>query len=127
MIQAVWLLVASSVRIQRHRKVKGEANLYDHAWERYFEERLGVKMAGSLAGGWTLRLLWKEQGGICAVCKEKITTVTGWHNHHIVCRTHRGKNTIENRVLVHPNCHQQIHSQELDVGKLRPAKGVREA
>jgi hypothetical protein len=32
-----------------------------------------------------------------------------------------------NRVLVHPNCHQQIHSQGLDVGKPRPAKGVREA
>ncbi|MGZ3356579.1 MAG: HNH endonuclease, partial [Isosphaeraceae bacterium] len=46
---------------------------------------------------------------------QKITTATGWHNHHIVWRTHGGKDTIENRVLVHPNCHQQIHSQELDV------------
>ena len=100
---------------------------YDPAWEPYFEERLGVKMAGTLAGRWTLRLLWKEQGGICPVCNQKITTVTGWHNHHIVWRTHGGKDTIENRVLVHPNCHQQIHSQELDVGKPRPAKGVREA
>jgi len=53
--------------------------------------------------------------------------VTGWHNHHIVWRTHGGKDTIENRVLVHPNCHQQIHSQGLDVGKPRPGKGVREA
>ena len=88
---------------------------------------LGVKMTGTLAGRWTLRLLWKEQGGICPVCNQKITTVTGWHNHHIVWRTHGGKDTIENRVLVHPNCHQQIHSQELDVGKPRPAKGVREA
>ena len=96
-------------------------------WEPYFEERLGVKMAGTLAGRWTLRLLWKEQGGICPVCNQKITTVTGWHNHHIVWRTHGGKDTIENRVLVHPTCHQQIHSQELDVGKPRPAKGVREA
>src|SRR5271157_1514481 len=126
-IQPVWLLAASSVPIQRHTKVKGEANPYDPAWEPYFEERLGVKMAGTLAGRWTLRLLWKEQGGICPVCNQKITTVTGWHNHHIVWRTHGGKDTIENRVLVHPNCHQQIHSQELDVGKPRPAKGVREA
>ena len=126
-IQPVWLLAASSVPIQRHTKVKGEANPYDPAWEPYFEERLGVKMAGTLVGRWTLRLLWKEQGGICPVCNQKITTVTGWHNHHIVWRTHGGKDTIENRVLVHPNCHQQIHSQELDVGKPRPAKGVREA
>ena len=49
-IQPVWLLAASSVPIQRHTKVKGEANPYDPAWEPYFEERLGVKMAGTLAG-----------------------------------------------------------------------------
>ena len=42
-IQPVWLLAASSVPIQRHTKVKGEANPYDPAWEPYFEERLGVK------------------------------------------------------------------------------------
>ena len=77
-IQPVWLLAASSVPIQRHTKVKkGEANPYDPAWEPYFEERLGVKMAGTLVGRWTLRLLWKEQGGICPVGNQKITTVTG--------------------------------------------------
>ena len=86
-----------------------------------------MKMAGTLVGRWTLRLLWKEQGGICPVCNQKITTVTGWHNHHIVWRTNGSKDTLENRVLVHPNCHQQIHSQGLDVGKPRPGKGVREA
>ena len=32
-IQPVWLLAASSVPIQRHTKVKGEANPYDPAWE----------------------------------------------------------------------------------------------
>ena len=123
-IQPVWLFAASRVPIQRHTKVKGEANPYDPSWEPYFEERLGVKMAGTLIGRWTLRNLWLEQGGICPVCNQKITTVTGWHNHHILWRTHGGKDTTENRVLVHPNCHQQIHSQRLDVGKPRPAKGV---
>ncbi len=60
--------------------------------------------------------------------EQKITTVTGWHNHHILWRTHGGKDTIENRVLVHPNCHQQIHSQGLDVGKRKkppPMNGKR--
>ena len=126
-IQPVRLFAASSLPIQRHTKVKGEANPYDPAWEPYFEERLGVKMAGTLLGRWTLRLLWKDQGGICPLCNQKITTVTGWHNHHILWRTHGGKDTIENRVLVHPNCHQQIHNQGFDVGKPRPAKGVRKA
>ena len=123
-IEPVQLFAASSLSIQRHHKIKGEANPYDPTWEPYFEERLGVKMAGTLVGRWTLRLLWKEQGGICPVCNQKITTVTGWNNHHILWRTHGGNDTIENRVLVHPTCHQQIHSQGLDVGKPRPAKGV---
>jgi RNA-directed DNA polymerase len=68
--------------------------------------------------------LWKEQDGICPVCHQKITTVTGWHNHHIQWRTHGGQDTIENHVLVHPTCHQQIHSQGLTVGKPRPTRGV---
>jgi RNA-directed DNA polymerase len=123
-IQPVWLFAASRVPIQRHTKVKGEANPYDPSWEPYFEERLGVKMAGTLIGRWTLRNLWLEQSGICPVCNQKITTVTGWHNHHILWRTHGGKDTTENRVLVHPNCHQQIHSQGLNVGKPCPERGV---
>jgi RNA-directed DNA polymerase len=123
-IEPVQLFAASSLSIQRHNKIKGEANPYDPTWEPYFEERLGVKMAGTLVGRWTLRLLWKEQEGICPVCHQKITTVTGWHNHHIQWRTHGGPDTIENHVLVHPTCHQQIHSQGLTVGKPRPPKGV---
>ena len=49
-IRPVRLFAASSLPIQRHTKVKGEANPYDPAWEPYFEERLGVKMAGTLDG-----------------------------------------------------------------------------
>jgi RNA-directed DNA polymerase len=123
-IEPVQLFAASSLSIRRHIKIKGEANPYDPTWEPYFEERLGVKMAGALVGRWTLRLLWKEQEGICPVCHQKITTVTGWHNHHIQWRTHGGPDTIENHVLVHPTCHQQIHSRGLTVGKPRPPKGV---
>jgi RNA-directed DNA polymerase len=123
-IDPVHLFAASSMSIQRHIKIKGEANPYDPTWEPYFEERLGVKMARTLVGRWTLRLLWKEQGGICPVCHQKITTETGWHNHHIQWRTRGGKDTVENHVLVHPTCHQQIHSRGLEVGKPRPPKGV---
>jgi RNA-directed DNA polymerase len=38
------LFCASRVPISRHVKVKGAANLFDPAWESYFERRLGVKM-----------------------------------------------------------------------------------
>jgi RNA-directed DNA polymerase len=62
--------------------------------------------------------------GICPVCHQTITSMTGWHNHYIMWRTHGGKGTIENHMLVHPNCHQQIHGQGFKVGKPCPAKGV---
>ena len=42
-------------------------------------------------------------------------------------RSKGGSDTAENRVLLHPTCHQQLHSQGLHVEKPRPAKGVRKA
>jgi len=109
--------------IKRHIKVKAEANPYNPAWESYFETRLGVKMVGSLKGRRSLLYLWREQNGICPVCKQSITKLTGWHNHHIVWRSKGGPDDAANRVLLHPNCHRQVHSHGFDVAKPRPQKG----
>jgi RNA-directed DNA polymerase len=113
--------------ITRHIKAKAEANPYDPKWERYFEARLGVKMADTLKGRRSLLSLWREQDGICPVCKQSIPKLTGWHNHHIVGRSNGGADGAANRVLLHPNCHRQVHSQEVDVAKPRPHKGVSKA
>ncbi len=118
------LIRIADVPIKRHTKIKGDANPYDPAWEVYFETRLGVKMADDLKGRRALLALWKEQNGLCPVCAQRITTLTGWHNHHIVWRTHGGSDNADNRVLLHPTCHRQVHSQRLDVVKPRPALGV---
>ena len=120
----VYLFYAHSVPIRRHTKVKGAANPYDPMWEPYFETRLGVSMAGTLKGRRQLLFLWKEQNGICSVCEQKITTRTGWENHHVVWRVNGGSNSAENRVLLHPNCHRQVHSQRLTVAKPRSAPNV---
>ena len=108
--------------IRRHTKIKGAANPFDPKWEVYFEQRLGVKMADDLKERRKLLYLWKEQGGICPVCEQLITQVTGWHNHHIVWRVHGGTDQTENRVLLHPNCHTQVHRQGLTVVKPRPSR-----
>jgi RNA-directed DNA polymerase len=118
------LFRASRVPISRHIKVKGAANPFDATWEPYFERRLSVKMERTLQGRRKLLYLWKEQQGICPVCKQNITELSTWHVHHIVWRTRGGADTAENRVLVHPNCHRQIHSQGLEVRKPRPSVGV---
>jgi RNA-directed DNA polymerase len=118
------LVQAASVPIKRHRKIRGPANPYDPVCEVYFEERLGLKMADKLSGRRKLLYLWKEQQGICPVCNQKITELTGWHNHHITWRTKGGADSAENRVLLHPDCHRKVHSQGLEVVKPRPEKGV---
>jgi len=125
--QRVWLSRAASVPIIRHKKIKGEANPYDPQWEVYFEERLGVKMGHDLRGRRRLLYLWQEQDGLCPICNQKITRLTGWHNHHIIWRTHGGKDGAENRVLLHPECHRQVHSLKLEVVKPRCARSVGEA
>ena len=115
---------AGDVPIKRHVKIKGAANPYDPAWEVYFEERLRVKMTHNLKGRRQLLYLWKQQDGLCPVCHQKITRLTGWHSHHIVWRTHGGSDTAANRVLLHPNCHRQVHSQALDVARPRSQSSV---
>src|SRR5215470_7689695 len=71
--KVVRLLAASSIRIERHTKVRAEANPYDPAWETYFEKRLDVQMEARLKGRRWLRHLWKEQNGLCPICHQKIT------------------------------------------------------
>ena len=108
-LRAVHLFAAHSLPIERHTKIKGEANPYDPQWEIYFEKRLALKMAASLKGRRTLLGLWKRQDGCCPHCGEAITTLTGWHRHHKVWRSHGGSDTADNRVLLHPTCHRHVH------------------
>jgi RNA-directed DNA polymerase len=117
----IYLALAMNVPIQRHIKVKSEANPHDPQWEQYFEKRLDRHMLDKLWGRQHLRSLWLAQEGVCPICQQKITDVTGWARHHLVWRSHGGDNTLANLILVHPTCHTQIHSRRLSVVKPRPS------
>lgn len=123
----VRLQLAADVRIRRYAKLKAEANPYDPQWESYFEERLGAKMKGTLAGRRKLLWLWLEQNGLCPICGEPITKETGWHLHHIVRRTDGGGDETTNLTLLHINCHRQVHSRNLSVRKPASSKRLIEA
>ncbi len=110
------------VPIRRHVKIRGPANPYDPTWEPYFERRLGVKMEATLAGRRTLLYLWKRQGGRCPRCGQPITSITGWHSHHVIWRSRGGADTAANRLLLHPTCHRQVHARNSEVTP-RPATG----
>jgi RNA-directed DNA polymerase len=122
--QAVRRFRAASVPIRRHTTIKGEAHPYDPQWAPYFDARLGVRRAHNLQGRRSLLRLWKEQDGLCVVCPQRITQRTGWQSQHLVWRTPGGADRAENRVLLHPNCHTQVHRQGLTVVKPRPQQGV---
>jgi RNA-directed DNA polymerase len=122
-VHTVFLVRAGSITIRRHVKVKGNANPYDPAWELYFEERLATQMADTLTGRGTARYLWLEQNGKCLVCREPLTLEESWHVHHLLWRSHGGTELIDNLVLLHPNCHRQVHSEGLVVEKTASREG----
>ncbi len=112
--KVVRLLKVSDIAIRRHTKIRGEANPYDPDWETYFEERLGLQMKENLKGYKRLLRLWLSQDGICSVCVSRITKQTGWHIHHLQRQVDGGNHTFENTVLLHPNCHYQVHASRMD-------------
>lgn len=125
--RVIHLASAAKTPIRRHVKIRKDANPYDPAWETYFERRLSRKMGHSLWGKGRLFYLWRSQKGICPVCRQLITQTTGWHCHHIVERSKGGSSTVDNLVLLHPNCHMQVHSREITVVKPRSARSVMKA
>jgi RNA-directed DNA polymerase len=118
------LVKASDTRIRRRAKVKGEANPFDPKWETYFEDRLGLKMKDTLKGRKRWLNLWRNQAGRCPMCSQRLTKETKWHVHHVLPKSEGGKDNAANLVLVHPNCHRQIHSRKLKVVKPAPARGL---
>jgi len=107
----VSLVKAGDTKIVRHVKIKSEANPFDPEQESYFEKRLGVKMNGSVTGKVKWLKLWWRQDKECPNCHEKITEETGWNIHHINPKSEGGGDNISNLVMLHPNCHRQIHAR----------------
>lgn len=105
------LLYAMDTPIKRHTKIKADANPYDPSYETYFEQRLEYKWKNSEQGKRKTYTLWKHQQKRCPMCNQYITFETGWNIHHIQHRTKGGSDKLENLVLLHPNCHRQLHVQ----------------
>jgi RNA-directed DNA polymerase len=123
-MRQVHLYSAARTPIVRHRKIKGAANPYDPEWEYYFEERLRWKTKESLRGKRQTLQLWLEQQGKCPVCGQMLTEEEQWNTHHIRPRVEGGEDRLDNLVLLHLNCHRQVHSRGWDVSKPRPVKGT---
>lgn len=113
--QVYSLLYASDTPIKRHTKIRAEANPYNPADELYFEQRLERAWRESPQGKGKILKLWVRQQKRCPMCKQHITHETGWNIHHIVEKHMGGADTLDNLVLLHPNCHRQLHATPLGV------------
>jgi len=107
----------SGTAIKRHTKIKGEFNPFDPADEQYGEKLRQQRMWESMRYRRQWATLYMSQSGLCAHCGTALTEETGWHDHHLLYRMHGGKDTLSNRVLLHPHCHQQVHVGQIVVTK----------
>ena len=121
------LFQASYIPIKRHTNIKMRVNPYLPEFELYFEQRTQQKMSEKMEGRNLMAAIYKRQNGGCAYCGQPIDPQTGWHIHHIVQRILGGKETLDNLVLLHPNCHKSVHlNKSVLLFKLpRPPNGKR--
>lgn len=106
--------------IVRHKKIKGAFNPYDPEWEMYGEVLRQERMLKNMSYRHEWAKLYADQMGRCAHCGHEMDIDTGWHDHHIEYRVNHGSNALGNRVLLHPNCHTQVHALGLIVVKPVP-------
>ncbi|CAI8936692.1 RNA-directed DNA polymerase [Pseudomonas sp. IT-194MI4] len=122
-MRTIELYSLASTAIERHKKVSGEYNPFDPSMEEMGEKRRMEQMLKRLAYRKQILSLFQSQKGMCPMCKLPITKETGWHDHHILYRTKGGGDSLNNRVLLHPLCHQRLHARGLTVNKPAPLTG----
>ena len=106
----IHLIKLSSVPIQRHVKIKANANPYDPAWEQYFERRHHARMRGTLTDRIDLQMLWSRQTGLCPECHQQLLPEESWERHHVLWRVLGGSDKLDNLRLLHANCHRKLHA-----------------
>lgn len=113
--------VQEPVKARRHLKIKGDANPFDKAWEAYFQRR-DRQLALQASTGFRASVLTR-QNGRCPVCWQVIQYEEDLELHH---RDHNHQNNrIGNLMLLHPNCHRQLHdAPDNHTESARPERGV---
>jgi RNA-directed DNA polymerase len=105
----VKLYAAIDTKIVIHKKVEGDLNPFLPEWEHKLEARATLQMIGKLEERKRLLRLWLSQDGVCPVCEHPITMDEAFHAHHIHPKQLGGSDRLSNLVLLHPNCHRQVH------------------
>jgi RNA-directed DNA polymerase len=113
--------IQEAVKPQRHIKVKSNANPFDPHWEAYFQYR-DRQLALKTSSAFRAQLL-HQQTGRCPICRQVIQCEEPLELHHRD-GIHQN-NQRKNLVLLHPNCHRQVHyAPDSTTTVPRPSRGV---
>ena len=113
----VTLLKESDTPIQRHIKIKADANPHDPKWEQYFQARWSKKMLNSSKGRVKLYRVWLRQDGLCAHCASPITKATPWVARRTAVHGTGSGDKLSTLQLHHSHCRTAQQDAFYDSGK----------
>ncbi len=114
MVRFRQLYMLADTAIVRHKRLPLAYQPYDAEQEFKWEALRVQRMLHKLRYRRQIHSLFRRQQGICALCGHAISKDTGWHDHHVVRRVDGGSDKLENRALLHPDCHLQCHELGLN-------------
>lgn len=98
-------------KIERHVMVKGKHSPDDPTLVEYWAMRTRRGDQRTLATlPYEKRVLVRRQGLVCPLCGERILNGEEIHTHHV--RGRAAGDGLENKIVVHLYCHQQVHHQQ---------------
>lgn len=110
-----YLLLAAHTNIRRHRYLKENVRVYDRNEHEYWQKREMLLAEDAIDKRSLTYKLWKRQNGICTSCRKEMgeddVLKSKVHIHHIKPKSHGGSWSKSNLILIHDNCHQELHSR----------------
>ena len=103
--------ISQAIKPQKHVKIRANANPYDEQWAEYFKTRdKNIKLKRMY--GLRFKVDHKQQG-VCTCCKQPLNMKQAIDLHHK--EGNKANNKIDNLVLLHLNCHRQVHHSGLNI------------
>lgn len=132
----IFMLKFRWFKVFDHIKVRGNASVDDPYLKDYWIDLQHKRFLNRPVNQLVRRIdaeLITSQDYLCPVCQSQLLDGTTLHRHHIVYRALKGPDSFSNLVIMHAECHAQIHygpnknlwTESLkDYKKLHPKKRV---
>jgi len=104
------------VHIIRHIMVKGTSSPDDPKLKKYWLDRNRKKTDELKPSLYSLAF---QQKGICPICGESLHNDERIETHHITAKHAGGSDTLDNKILIHYLCHQQLTASQRQHGVFR--------